>query len=71
MNKTKAVLARVAFMISVFLMIVIVPGTFLRPTGAIGHELDSNTGNLIVGGLIALLTWASFMAMYLTSRKAR
>jgi len=66
MNKTKSVLARVAFMISVFLLIVIVPGTMLRPTGPTGHELAADPGNLIVGAAIALLAWASFMAMYMT-----
>lgn len=66
MNKTKAALARVAFMISVFLTIFVGAGAFTQPTGPMGHELTLDPTMLAAGAVCFLITWASFMAVYLT-----
>jgi hypothetical protein len=72
MNKTAArYAARIAFMLSIMLTVAVGPWSLVIATGPIGQKLNfSDVPTLLIGAAVFLSTWVSFMAVYLTSRKA-
>lgn len=71
MNKTKTALARINFLVAVVLSLTLAPSALVNADGATATQPESNLQVILIAGLIAAYTWASFMALYLTTRKAQ
>lgn len=63
--------AQLWFLVSACLTLAVSPWTLVIATGEWGHEFNaSDVPTLLVGVVLFVSTWASYMACYFTHRKA-